>query len=296
MELSIAILVYQFSPLKVVHELVRQARLMNINFELLIFDDGSGDTWQKELDNDFGDIPEVSLHLNPINLGRSTARNRLASKCLGAFILMIDGDNPVDNPNFVNDYYQVRKAKSVVVGGRSIMPEPLPGCELRWTFAKNREVKSLKERQANPYGHFQTNCFLIDRKVFEKVRFEEELLTYGYEDNLFGFSLEKAGVNIIHIENPQLHKAEDRNLVFLAKSAEAMRSLFWIYTNRPLLQKHFKLLRVLKFLKGAGLTGLVLAFLNLMEKGLKRNLDSSGPSLWRFDLYRLQQLLLIDRG
>ncbi len=296
MELSIAILVYQFSPLKVVHELIRQARLLEINFELLIYDDGSGPVWQKQLEIDFKDIPEVFLHLASKNLGRSAARNRLAQKALGDYILMIDGDNPINSPHFVNDYFRTRKSNTIVVGGRYIDASPIPGCELRWTFAKEREVQNLKQRQANPYAHFQTNCFLADRSVFKKVGFEEALKTYGYEDSLFGFDLEKAGIKIFHIDNPQFHKAEDRNLAFLAKSEAAMLSLYWIYLNRPHLRKHFKLLKALNILQKLKLRSICLVVLSFMEKGIKENLDSSGPSLWRFDLFRLHRLLLIDLG
>lgn len=296
MELSIAILVYQFSPLKVVHELIRQTRLLEINFELLIYDDGSGAVWQKQLKADFKEIPEVFLHLASKNLGRSAARNRLAQKALGDYILMIDGDNPIDSPHFVNDYFRTRKNNTIVVGGRYIDPSPIPGCELRWTFAKEREVQNLKQRQANPYGHFQTNCFLADRQVFKKVNFEEALKNYGYEDSLFGYDLQMAGIKILHIDNPQVHKAEDRNLAFLAKSEAAMLSLHWIYLNRPHLHKHFKLLKVLKLLERLKLRYICLGILSLMEKGIQENLDSNGPSLWRFDLYRLHRLLLINLG
>lgn len=294
MELSIAILVYQFSPIKLVEELVRQARRLDIPFELVVYDDGSGSTWQKKLKEDLAAIPEVFLELAQQNLGRSAARNRLVSKVLGKYVLMIDGDNPINSPHFVNDYFRARKKDTILVGGRYVMPEPLPGCELRWLFAQKREVKSLKERQANPYDHFQTNCFLADKSVFNKVGFEEELQTYGYEDNLFGLALKKAKVPILHIENPQLHLADDRNLAFLAKSEQAMVSLFWIYQNRPHYIEEFKLLMILKRLNQLKLRRLCFWALTIMEKGLKENLDSNGPSLWRFDLFRLHRLLMLD--
>lgn len=294
MELSIAILVYRCSPLKLVLELLEQARLLEINFEVIVYDDGSEDAWQDQLKKELSPLPEVFLELGEINLGRSAARNILASKTLGRYILMIDGDNRVDSPHFLNDYFRTRKPKSVIVGGRVLMDEALPGCELRWRFAKEREVKSLEQRQKNPFDFFQTNCFLADREVFDKVKFEEDLKTYGYEDNLFGFDLERLGFKVIHIQNPQLHSADDRNLSFLRKSEEAMQSLLWIEKNRPQDARRFKLIRLKNNLAQWKLMGLVVGILNLVISGIESNLDSSGPSLWRFDLFRLQRLLLFD--
>ena len=294
MHLSIAILVYQFSPLKVVLELVRQARLMEINFEVVVYDDGSGVEWQRQLQRDLGDIPEVFLELASQNLGRSVARNRLCQKLLGEFVLLLDGDNPIDKPHFVNDYFRVRKAFSVVVGGRECPEQPEKGTELRWTYARYREIKDLEERELNPYGHFQTSCFLADRRVFDMVGFEEDLKTYGYEDSLFGFALEKANIKILHIDNPQMHLADDGNLTFLAKSEQAMQSLYWIFQHRPPLRKHFKLLWIFGFLKRSLLIKPVYYFLSLLQKGIRSNLDSNGPSLWRFDLFRLYHLIRID--
>ncbi|MCR9154125.1 MAG: glycosyltransferase [Bacteroidetes bacterium] len=296
MELSIAILVYQFSPLKVIQELAEQSRKLQINFEIVVYDDGSGAVWQEQLKRDLTDIPEVFLELASQNLGRSAARNRLAQKLLGKFVLMIDGDNPIQAPHFVNDYYQVRKANTVVVGGRYVDEQALPGCELRWAFAQNREVKNLKERLGNPYAHFQTNCFLADREVFNKVRFEEDLRSYGYEDSLFGFDLKNAGISVLHIENPQFHKADDRNARFLAKSEEAMESLYWIYSKRPHLRAEFKLIRILTQVQKLRMRRLCFWALSLMRPGLIENLSSNGPSLWRFDLFRLHRLLAIDLG
>lgn len=294
MHLSIAILVYQFSPLKVVLELVRQARLMEINFEVIVYDDGSGTEWQRQLQRDLGDIPEVFLELAPKNLGRSAARNRLAQKLLGEFVLMIDGDNPIDKPHFVNDYFRMRKEFCVIVGGRECPEQPEPGAELRWTFTKFREIRDLEERELNPYGHFMTGCFFADRRVFDMVRFEEELKSYGYEDNLFGFALEKANIQILHIDNPQLFLANDGNLSFMAKSEQAMHSLYWIYQHQPQLRKHFKLLWALGLLKKTFLIKPAYTLLSAMQKGIRSNLDSNGPSLWRFDLFRLFHLIRLD--
>lgn len=294
MDLSIGLLVYRCNPLKLISELLEQSRALSINFEVLVYDDGSGPIWQDQLKADLEPLPEVFLHLSPENHGRSYGRNLLASKALGDYILMMDGDNLIDAPHFVNDYYRMRKPSTVVVGGRKLIAEPLPGCELRWLFAKNREIQSLDLRKKHPFESFQTNCFLADRQIFEKVQFDTRLETYGYEDNLFGFDLQRAGFSILHIQNPQYHSADDRNLSFLAKTEEAMESLLWIEQNRPEYQMHFKLLKLKHKLETFGIKILVFKALNLVEKSSVNNLKSSSPSLWRFDLFRLHRLLLLD--
>lgn len=294
MDLSIGLLVYRCNPIKLISELLEQSRALGINFEVLVYDDGSGSVWQEQLRSDLEPLAEVFLHFNSENKGRAYGRNFLANKALGDYILMMDGDNQIDAPHFVNDYFRMRKPSAVVVGGRKLIAEPLPGCELRWLFAKKREIQSLELRKAHPYESFQTNCFLADRQIFEKVQFETRLETYGYEDNLFGLDLEKAGFSIIHIQNPQYHAADDRNLSFLAKTEEAMESLLWIEQYRAEYQQHFKLLRLKRKLESLGLKKLVLSILNLFEDSLLSNLKSSSPSLGRFDLFRLHRLLLLD--
>jgi len=293
-ELSIAILVYCFSPIKLVEELLKQARNLGVNFEILVYDDGSGPIWQEQLNKELEPLPEVFLHKGSTNLGRAAGRNILASKASGKYILMIDGDNRIDSPHFLSDYFNVRKTKTVVVGGRYTDDKALPGTELRWLFAQKREVQDLAERKAHPYENFQTNCFLADAEIFQKLKFEENLKTYGYEDSLFGFALEAEGIPILHIQNPQYHAADDRNLAFLAKSEEAMESLIWIQQNHPQWAHRFKLLRILGTLKKWQLEKISYWLLNAWEKSLRSSLDSPGPSLWRFDLFRLHRLIQAD--
>jgi len=293
-ELTIAILVFRYSPVKLVQEILEQCRRLEINFEVLIYDDGSEVVWQEQLKGDMSSFPEVFLELGAENKGRAAGRNFLGRKALGEYILMMDGDSQIDSPHFVNDFFRVRKANTTVIGGLITSEKPLPGAELRWKYAQEREIQSLDQRKVDPYAHFKTGCFFIDRRVFEKVQFAEALRTYGYEDNLFGFELKKAGVSVLHIQNPMFHAADDRSLAFLAKSEEAMESLLWIDEHRPDWATKFKLLRLRASLRKWKLSKVVFSLLNLMESSIRSSLEGPSPSLWRFDLFRLHRLLLLD--
>ena len=72
---------------------------------------------------------------------------------------------------------------------------------LRWKYGRKKEQKKASDRNKHPYSRFSTFNVIIDKSIFSKFRFYEELKQYGHEDTLFSYQLKKAGIAIYHIDN-----------------------------------------------------------------------------------------------
>ena len=69
-----------------------------------------------------GQLEGVRYIIRQENVGRSAIRNFLFSQSKGDYILFIDGDLSLDNPDFIRRYTQVEG--DVVVGGIRIGGNP----------------------------------------------------------------------------------------------------------------------------------------------------------------------------
>ena len=92
-------------------------------------------------------------------------------------------------------------------------------------------TKKAAERNKHPHASFSTFNVLIERSVFSKIRFNEELKQYGYEDTLLGYQLKKAGINILHIDNGLIHEGLESNRDFLTKTKLGIENLSKLYDN-----------------------------------------------------------------
>ena len=138
---------------------------------------------------------------------------------------------------------------------------------------------------------FLTNNFLIGRSIFEKVKFEENLTKYGYEDTLFGYELTTNGYQIKQLDNPVLNNEFDTNKAYLSKVSESIDNLCIILNkmeHKKDFIQHIKLLRTYQKLKKNKLTGSFRLFFNLSRPFLKIMLSTGFYfSLAVFNTYKL---------
>ena len=116
---------------------------------------------------------------------------------------------------------------SVICGG-TLYNDSAPGDPdkiLRWKYGRIREQKKAAERNKHPHSNFSTFNFLIEKSVFSKIRFNEELKQYGHEDTLLGYQLKKAGINVLHIDNGLIHEGVESNREFLNKTKLGIENL-----------------------------------------------------------------------
>lgn len=288
-------MVYELDPLPLLKSLHAQTSQLNIEWEFLVYDDGSTKELQERNRSKIEAIEKVRYIAGRENLGRAKARNFLVQKCSGDFVLMLDGDLSINRPDFLAKYWQNRLENGVCIGGKEVAESrPIKGSELRWHYAKKREAKSVLEREKNPFQGFQTTCYISDISVFSEVKFNENLIGYGHEDSLFGLNLKSADFDIKHINNPVLYHATEASDIFLQKTDEALQNLLRIASKYPQYQSYFPLLRLKSKMKAWN--SIILIVEPILTPMLKYGLLGHYPSLSSFDLYRFLRLLKLDRA
>lgn len=292
MTISILIPVNNYDIVTLVHSLAQGMKEVPEFCEIIIGDDGSGEEYRKKIRSLEGE--NVSIVVSKTNIGRAAIRNKLALKAVGDYLLFIDAD--VRLPGTARSYMlgwlkHVRTA--MVICGGTLYPDSRPGDPdkyLRWKYGKAREQKRASERNRHPYRYFSTFNVLIDKSIFSKLRFYENIRQYGHEDTLLGYQLKKAGISILHTDNPLFHEGMESNSEFLAKTKLGIENLSILYdkvTDRKSFSSCVALLRTYSILRFFRLT-LVLAgiFIKYRER-MERRLDSSDISLRLFSFYKI---------
>lgn len=293
--LSILIPIYNYNAVSLVRSLHNQAEILNIDFEILLLDDASDNTLSREENAVLKELSYTKLFELPTKAGRSIARNFLAGQAQYDYLLFLDCDSePVDD-EFIKRYIPFCEGDTVVVcGGTAYKPiVPSKNRYLRWVYGTRAETKSAQERNKRPNSKFSTFNFLIAKKLFWSIRFNELLRNYGHEDTLFGLELRKRNYVIQHIDNPLYHTGIDTNEVYLEKTRQGVRNLKILlenYQDKDCLIKDIRLLRVYTKIEKYKLSSLFYLNYFLFKKMMLFNFNSRFPSLFLFNLYKLNYL------
>src|SRR5690606_12962130 len=115
--LSILIPVYNQDVRKLVYTLAKQCQKLNINYQILCFDDGSEEKYKiknKEL------AFKMNINYTELseNLGRSRIRNWLGKAAYFEYLLFLDGDSQVKDKFFIKKYMDSLPSAAVIYGGR----------------------------------------------------------------------------------------------------------------------------------------------------------------------------------
>ena len=264
MTLSILIPIYNFDVNNLVDDLHKQCEELGIDFEIVLVDDFSDEAYHNK-NKKLGKLSNVTYERLKQNIGRSKIRNKLLKKARFENCLILDCDVAVESTDFIKKYIDAIDGNSVIVGGHIYQTNPPNDTSkmLHWKYGTQVECKPVKERLKNPYDSFLTNSFLVPKKVFNRVKFDEILDDYGHEDTLFGIVLEMNKIEIKHIDNPVIHlglktakdflageKSAIKNLVFLTNHQKykykiTQKSKLLRHQNSFLLNSYFKLLSLL---------------------------------------------------
>jgi glycosyltransferase involved in cell wall biosynthesis len=287
--LSILIPTYNYNITRLVADLHHQTLELHIDFEILVMEDGSKlCVNENKAVNEFANCRHIILKEN---IGRSAVRNKLADEAKYDYLLFMDCDAEVCSTDFVKKYISFCKEECVVIGGTAYDEhENNPLYSLRLAYGRQREARPAIDRSKEiTYHNFATFNFLISKKLFNKVRFDESIRGYGHEDTLFGHQLHELGCRFTHIENPLIHKGLDDNETFLRKTEEGVRNLYLLYkTDRyPYLVDESKLLNAFVRIYKTGLTLILTIAFKVVKPILKSYLCKPSPSLRVYDMYKL---------
>jgi len=289
--LSILIPNYNQNVTKLVQQLNEQLKINGFVAEIIVGDDGS-DRPVYEINRHIGQLEDVRLIRMENQVGRAIIRNILAKEAQYNYLLFIDSDALVDSLDYLKNYQIFLGDFEVVAGGvmyQDFAPEN-PKQLLRWKYGRKKEEKSAEKRKTDPYSSFSTFNFLISKKTFQSVQFDENIKEYGHEDTLFGYELLKRSIPIVHIDNPLLHTGLDENDVFLEKTRISLKNLNNIFVEMNFsktFRNQVSLLRTYYFIKKFKLLVIAKLKFKLFRSFLENNLTGKSPSVWLFQLYKL---------
>jgi len=293
--LSVCIPVYNTDVNSLVNELISQAQRLAITVEIILLDDGSSDEFRKINERDSSLVKSVFLEKN---IGRARIRNLFLAYAKFEYLLFIDSDSIIISDNFLTNYINcIREGEVYVICGGRIYDAAAPSGKkkLRWKYGIKNESRSSGLRNFNPYKSFMTNNFLISRKIFEEIRFDERITEYGHEDTLFGFQLKKRGIGIKHIDNPVLNGGLEDNAEYLVKTGAGVINLIQIlrFVNYdPGFIEDVTLLKTHMKLSSLRLIWLVKIIFRLTESLVKWLLLNGIVSIGLFSFYKLGLLVM----
>lgn len=295
--ISILIPTYNYNVFPLVAEIHKQCTNLDIAFEVLVYDDASLH-FQSE-NQEINQLSYSSYEILPKNIGRSAIRNLLADKACYSWLLFLDADVFPKERNFIKKYIDqlTNHPKEVIYGGIVYQDnKPDTNKLLRWTYGNKREALCLSKRLENPYVSFLTLNFLIQKQVFEKVRFNEKIPNLRYEDMLFSYDLMKQAISIDHIENTVIHYGIENSALFLKKTDESLLGLKFLLQHEHIPYNYALITRVYASFKKNRLLFIPKIFYSLFEKILRNNLTGKHPKLWVYDLYRLGYFTSLNKA
>jgi glycosyltransferase involved in cell wall biosynthesis len=292
MKISLLIPVFDYDIIALVSSMKNAMGKVPEFFEILIGDDGSSTEYSEKYHSLEAD--NVKVISSEKNIGRAAIRNRLALEAHGDFLLFIDADVmlPGTAEAYISKWLPFMQVSRVICGG-TLYHESKPGDPdklLRWKYGKWREQKSAVERNKHPNAAFSTFNVLIERSVFSKIRFNEELKQYGHEDTLLGYQLKKAGIGILHIDNGLMHEGLESNRDFLNKTKLGIENLSKLYdkvTDKKAFSETVRMLQLYNKLSFLGLTRILAAIFIRYRDRMEIRLDSSNISLLLFAFYKM---------
>lgn len=287
--LAVCVPIYNFDVRSLVKALENQLDSLKLPVVLILIDDASDQSF-KLLNEEV--VKKHTYIENTKNLGRSKIRNLFVTQTNQEYLLFLDCDAKIIADDFLKKYLAALKEKPSVVCGGRIYPEyPGRNQKLSWKYGVKRESKPVNERSRHPNDSFMTNNFVIKRTLLAQHPFEEKITSYGHEDTLLGIQLKKAGIGIQHIDNPILNGDIETNVVFLEKTAQAVKNLVKIVSFSEDKEELYASITLLKTYKKTHYFHWVLRpFLYLMFPLIKTILKNGYANLFVFDLFKLSCL------
>lgn len=290
--ISILIPVYDYDIVALVFNMKSALKKIPEYCEIIIGDDGSGLDFRGKYQALTGE--GTRLIISEKNIGRAAIRNRLAMEAKGDYLLFIDADTnlPGTAETYLLNWLPYLNTARVIYGGSLYSggnPSD-PDKMLRWNYGKKVEQRKASERNKRPYSNFSTFNFMIEKSIFSKIRFNEELVQYGHEDTLLGYQLKKANIDILHIDNALVHEGVETNREFLNKTKlgiENLSKLFDKVTDKRAFAASVNLLRLYYTLDTLRLTGILSRIYLKYKDRMEIALDSAKGSLTLFSFYKI---------
>ena len=275
--LSILIPCYNFNVFNLVTDLHQQAELQKIHFEIICAEDGSTEKFSNSDVKKFKNV----IYLNhKKNVGRSKIRNLLSKQAKFKWLLFIDCDSKINNKNFLSDYLQKTQYSNSLFYGETEYEKRIknPKKKLHWLYGKKIESKRKKTQ-------FSSHHFLIQKKIFNDVLFDEKIKGYGHEDTIFSIEMKSKNYKLIYIKNTLLHIGLEDNDKFIRKVENSLTNL--INLSKQYKLNHLKIIRIHKTLSSCYFDYIIIILFQSLKNIILKNLLSKEPNLLFFQFYKL---------
>lgn len=233
--LSICIPIYNNDCNKLVDDLNKQISMQNVPIEIICIDDKSNDEFREKNIQ----LKDKCVYiLLDKNLGRASIRNKFLDYTKFNWLLFLDNDSLIDSADYLEKYLaEIKKKMALVIcGGTHFLP-PLNKTlknNLCYKISNTSEHNTKLKRRQNVYASFMTNNFAINKQVFNDIKFDETLTTYGHEDTVFGLMLQERKIPITYIDNNVICIANDSNKVFIEKTKQAIDNLSFLSKTKDI--------------------------------------------------------------
>ena len=288
-ELSILIPTYNDPCVVLVSQLQQQAGQLSatgLRYEIIVADDCSTDESVVQTNAKVEQTGHCRLIRPDKNLGRAAIRNFLAKTARYEWLLFVDGDMQVNRHDFLERYLQ-DDSGTVVYGGYTLGDGS--STNLRYLYEKSCENQhTVDQRKKHPNKDFHTSNFLVRRSLFLSHPLNEEFLHYGYEDVVWGKTLNEQGINITHIDNPVCFVSFENNQSFIEKTEEGLRTLHQFSEE---LKSDSRLLQAISSMSLMRAPARWL--FQIGRKAIRKRLCGKHPSLALFHIYRIGYYLTL---
>jgi hypothetical protein len=285
--LSILIPIYNYNISRLVKEIHKQSSKLNIEFEIICFDDNST-IFLNENELTIAALTNCTIIKSTKKLDRIQARQKLSDTTNYNWLLFLDADTIPKSENFIEIYLSKLASGYEAIYGGFAYSEESPNKEsiLRWKYGKKYEEVDAKKRNLKPYQIIISANFLIEKAVFDKINSKIEINSYGL-DNYFASLLKQNKIKVLHINNEAYHFGIENSKIYLNKIKESINALLWAYHNKKMPVHDNKLLSLFISFKNLKLNYLSNWFYNTFSYKIEKNLLSANPNLLLLQVYKL---------
>ncbi|QQR83623.1 glycosyltransferase family 2 protein [Candidatus Peregrinibacteria bacterium] len=180
-------------------------------FEVIVVNDGSTD--QTEMVLKKWRAKKTSFELKTLlqeNKKQGAARNRGVREATHHLIAFIGADILVE-PNWLNTHVEFHQKnpdeKAAALGFTTWTPELGQDRFRKWLESSGVQFKygPLKDGQKTDFWHFYTSNISMKKSWFLKFGFDETFKTYGWEDILLGYQMQKAGGTLTYLKSAKAY-------------------------------------------------------------------------------------------
>lgn len=188
----------------IVHEALARlgASGRDLDFEVIVVDDGSDDGTPESLEREAGGHPFELTVMRQSGLGPATARNRALAAASAPVCLFIDDDTwPRDPllPRHAEFHRRRPEPTAALLGFVDVAPAPEPSPFMTWLSTQHLGFGHIEDPEDAGGRHFFTGNVSAKTELLRSVGgFDESYPDAGHEDIDLGLRLEERGMRLAY--------------------------------------------------------------------------------------------------